>query len=69
MPVEVALPYYWDIYEPVRGHLTEIADKIKSYGTGVLSIHAVQSPITDERFRTRGREVADFAKNFGAKNS
>ena len=24
-PVEVALPYYWDIYEPIRGHLAEIA--------------------------------------------
>ena len=21
VPVEVALPYYWGIYEPVRGHL------------------------------------------------
>ena len=68
VPVEVALPYYWGIYEPVRGRLTEIADKIKSYGTEVLSIHAVQSPITDERFRTWGREIADFAKDLGAKN-
>ena len=25
VPVEVALPYYWDIYEPVRRHLAEIA--------------------------------------------
>ena len=31
VPVEVALPYYWDIYEPVRGHLTEIAGKIESH--------------------------------------
>jgi sugar phosphate isomerase/epimerase len=61
-PVEVALPYYWDIYEPIRGHLTEIAEKIKSYGTQVLSIHAVQSPITDERFKKWGKEIADFAK-------
>ncbi len=66
-PVEVALPYYWDIYEPVRGHLTEIAEKIKSYGTEALSIHAVQAPITDERFRTWGKEIADFAKDLGAK--
>jgi len=43
VPVEVALPYYWDIYEPVREHLTKIAEKIKSYGTKVLSIHAVQA--------------------------
>ncbi|OGX16487.1 MAG: hypothetical protein A2166_01235 [Omnitrophica WOR_2 bacterium RBG_13_41_10] len=50
-PVEVALPYYWDIYEPVRRHLAEIAEKIKSYGTTVLSIHAVQAPITDEKFK------------------
>lgn len=67
MPVEVALPYYWDIYEPVRGHLEEIAEKIKSYGTEVLSIHAVQAPITDERFRTWGKEIADFAKILGVK--
>ncbi len=25
-PVEAALPYYWDIYAPVRKHLEEIAD-------------------------------------------
>jgi hypothetical protein len=50
-PIEVALPYYWDIYEPVRRHLAEIAEKIKSYGTTVLSIHAVQAPITDEKFK------------------
>ncbi|MBU4292599.1 MAG: hypothetical protein KJ770_00925 [Actinobacteria bacterium] len=56
-PVELALPYYWDIYKPVRGHLTEIAKKIKSYGTQVLSIHAVQAPITDERFKEWGKEI------------
>jgi len=51
VPVEVALPYYWNIYEPVRRHLAEIAKKIKSYGTTVLSIHAAQAPITDENLR------------------
>ncbi|TRZ94641.1 hypothetical protein D4R78_06170 [bacterium] len=66
-PVEVALPYYWDIYEPVRRHLTEIAEKIKSYGTTVLSIHAVQAPITDEKFKIWGKEIADFAKTLGVK--
>lgn len=68
MPVEVALPYYWDIYEPVRGRLAEIAEKIKSYGTKVLSIHAVQSPITDEKFKIWGKEIVDFAKALGATN-
>jgi len=62
VPVEVALPYYWDIYEPVRAHLGEIAKKIKSYGTQVLSVHAVQAPITDERFKAWGKEIAEFAK-------
>ena len=38
VPVEVALPYYWDIYDPVRGHLAEIAEKIKSYNATVLGI-------------------------------
>jgi len=61
-PVEVALPYYWDIYEPVRIHLAEVAGKIKFYGTTVLSIHAVQAPITDEKFKIWGKEIADFAK-------
>ena len=51
LPVELALPYYWDIYEPVRIHLAEIVEKIKSYGTTVISIHAVQAPITDGRFK------------------
>jgi len=62
VPVEIALPYYWDIYEPVRAHLGEIAKKIKSYGTQVLSVHAVQAPITDERFKAWGKEIAEFAK-------
>ena len=66
VPVEVALHYYWDIYEPVRKYLAEIAEKIKSYGTTVLSIHAVQAPITDEKFKIWGKEVADFAKALGA---
>ena len=56
------MPYYWDIYEPVRAHLGEIAKKIKSYGTQVLSVHAVQAPITDERFKAWGKEIAEFAK-------
>jgi len=67
VPVEAALPYYWDIYEPVRPHLGEIAKKIKSYGTEVLSVHAVQAPITDERFKAWGKEIAEFAKVLGAK--
>ncbi|MFH1129059.1 MAG: TIM barrel protein [Candidatus Omnitrophota bacterium] len=66
-PVEVALPYYWDIYEPVRRNLAEIAEKIKSYGTTVLSIHAVQAPITDEKFKIWGKEIADFATTLGVK--
>ena len=65
-PVEVALPYYWDIYELVRAHLNEISGKIKSYGTEVLSVHAVQAPISDEGFRVWGKEIAEFAIGLGA---
>ncbi|MDP2923957.1 MAG: TIM barrel protein [Candidatus Omnitrophota bacterium] len=68
VPVEVALPYYWDIYEPVRGRLAEIAEKIKSYGTEVLSIHAVQAPITNEKFKIWGKEIVDFARALGVTN-
>ena len=68
VPVEVALPYYWDIYEPVRGRLAEVVEKIRSYGTKVLSVHAVQAPITDERFKIWGNEIADFARTLGAAN-
>ncbi|MBU4377413.1 MAG: hypothetical protein KKD29_08105 [Candidatus Omnitrophica bacterium] len=68
VPVEVALPYYWDIHEPVRRHLSEIAEKIKSYNTTVIGIHAVQAPITDERFKIWGKEIADFAKALGARS-
>jgi len=67
VPVEVALPYYWDIYEPIRTHLGEVAEKIKSYGTQVLSVHAVQAPITNERFKEWGMEIAEFTKALGAK--
>ncbi|MGA2526219.1 MAG: TIM barrel protein [Smithellaceae bacterium] len=67
VPVELALPYYWNIYEPVIGHLAEIADKIKTYNIKVLSIHAVQAPITNERFRIWGKDIGDFAKSLGVK--
>jgi sugar phosphate isomerase/epimerase len=64
----VALPYYWDIYEPVRGRLAEVAEKIRSYGTKVLSVHAIQAPITDERFKIWGNEIADFTRTLGVTN-
>lgn len=63
VPVEIALPYYWDIYE----HLSGIADRIKAFRTEVLSIHAVQAPITDKKFRTWGKEIADFARMLDVK--
>ena len=67
VPVEIALPYYWDIYESVRGHLRGIGDKIKIFRIEVLSIHAVQAPITDEKIRIWGKEIADFARILGVK--
>ena len=67
VPVEIALPYYWNIYELIRVHLKEIADKIKSFSIEVLSIHAVQAPITNEKFKIWGKEIADFAKALGVK--
>ena len=68
IPIELALPYYWDIYEPVREHLPSIAQNIKSYGTKVLGIHAVQAPITDEKFKEWGKEIVDFARALKVKN-
>lgn len=67
VPVEIALPYYWDIYEPIRRYLVEIADRIKNFHIQVLSIHAVQAPITNEKFKIWGKEIADFAKVLGVK--
>ena len=67
VPVEVALPYYWGLYEPVRPHLVPIADQIRSYGVEVLSVHAVQAPINNEKLRTWGMETAEFAKALGAR--
>jgi sugar phosphate isomerase/epimerase len=66
-PVEIALPYYWDIYEPIRVHLKAIAQKLKSFNADVLSIHAVQAPITNEKFKIWGKEIADFARMLGVK--
>ena len=66
-PIELAFPYYWKIYDPIRPHLPEIAEKLKSYKAEVLSVHAVQAPISREGFRVWGKEAADFAKCFGAK--
>jgi len=67
VPVEIALPYYWDIYEPIRVHLKAIAQKLKSFNVDVLSIHAVQAPITNEKFKLWGKEIADFARMLDAK--
>ncbi len=67
VPIELALPYYWDIYEPIRPHLKEIAERIKSFRIKVLSIHAVQAPITNEKFKIWGKEIADLAKMFDVK--
>ncbi|MDP2906181.1 MAG: hypothetical protein Q8O22_07775 [Candidatus Omnitrophota bacterium] len=67
VPIELALPYHWNIYEPVRMHLMEIAEKIKGFHAEILSIHAVQAPITNDEFRIWGKEIADFAKILGAK--
>jgi len=67
VPVELALPYYWKIYEPIRQHLGQIAQQIKDFHIDVLSIHAVQSSITDDKFRIWGKETADFAKALGTK--
>ncbi len=67
VPIELALPYYWDIYEPIREHLGEIADRIIAFRTEIISIHAVQAPITNEKFRTWGQEMANFAQKLGVK--
>jgi len=67
VPVEIALPYYWDIYDPVRAHLEEIAQRIKGFHINVLGIHAVQAPITNEKFKIWGKEIADFTKMLGVK--
>lgn len=67
VPVELALPYYWDIFEPVLPHLKEIAEKIKSYSVEVLSVHSVQSPISNDKFKIWGREIANFTKAIGSK--
>lgn len=61
-PIELALPYYWDIYNPIRPYLKVIAEKVKSFSIEILSIHAVQAPLTNEEFKIWGKEIADFAK-------
>lgn len=66
-PVEIALPYYWDIYEPIRMHLKAIAEKIKAFNADILGIHAVQAPITNEKFRVWGKEIVDFATMLSVK--
>lgn len=67
VPVEIALPYFWNIYEPVRSHLRGIVGRIRSYRIKVLSVHAVQAPITNEKFKIWGKEIADFARELGVK--
>lgn len=65
-PVEVALPWTWELYAPIRPFLDEIASKISSYGVRALSVHAVQAPISDDRFLTWGVEMAEFAKKISS---
>jgi len=67
VPIELAMPYFWDIYQPIRPYLKEIAEKIKGFSPEILSIHSVQSPITNDEFKIWGREIADFAKLLNVK--
>jgi len=50
------------------GYLAEMAETIKSYGAEVLSVHAVQAPITDQKFKVWGKEIGDFAKALGVRS-
>jgi len=67
VPAELALPYYWEIYQPIRPKLGEIAEKIKSFSVEILSIHSVQAPLTNDEFRIWGKEIADFARLLNVK--
>lgn len=66
-PIELALPWTWDVYAVARKHLSSAAEKIKSFSPYVLSVHAVQAPISDSRILTWGEETASFAKTVGSK--
>jgi sugar phosphate isomerase/epimerase len=66
-PIELALPFTWDMYSKIRPSIGKIAEEIASYGARVLSVHAVQAPISDDRFLVWGTEVANFAKTVGCK--
>jgi sugar phosphate isomerase/epimerase len=67
VPVELALPYHWGIFKPVIPYLKDIAEKIKSYHIEVLSVHSVQSPISNDEFKIWGREIGNFTKAIGGK--
>lgn len=67
VPIELAMPYFMAIYQLIRPNLIEIAQKIKSYSCGILSIHSVQAPITNDEFLIWGKEIADFAEFLGVK--
>lgn len=66
-PIELALPFTWEMYAAIRPRLVPIANEISGYGARVLSVHAVQAPISDERFLTWGAEIAQFALVVGSK--
>lgn len=66
-PIELALPYYWEIYHPVRPYLKVIAEKIESFSCEILSIHSVQASITKDEFIVWGKEIADFTKLLNVK--
>lgn len=67
-PIELALPFTWDMYAAIRPFLTRISEEIRGYGPRVLSIHAVQAPISDDRFLVWGAEIANFALSVGSKH-
>lgn len=65
--IELALPHQIGRYnQVVKGQITKIVKILKNSRLEVATVHAVQDPITEDRFLSWGEEVLQLADALGA---
>ena len=68
-PIELALPWrYRDLWLPMEDRAAEIIAFFKNSNIEILSMHATQGRITEERFLRWGRLTLQIARDLGVRD-
>lgn len=68
-PVELALPWkYKELWLPMEGRVDDMIAFFKKSSVEILSIHATQGRITEERFLRWGRLTLQIARELGVRD-